>query len=110
MTSKQVQVAPGAIRAHAAKVGAVAVDLAGALEAASYLAHADDGYGTLVRPYAAMILTDLHDSITEALTTLDELTGAMPGKLRTAADAFENRDGSFAGDIAARAAEIAGRV
>lgn len=95
-----------AIRLHAGAVGGVADGLAKALEAANYLAHADDGYGLLVRPYAVSTLNELHDEITGTLAQLDTLTAQVPGKLRIAADTFESCDTTGAGQLTAAAGEI----
>lgn len=101
-----VKVNLDAIRSQACSVDDVSSGVAKALEAANYLAHADDGYGLLVKPYAVSTLNTLHDEITETLAQLDSLTGAMPGKLRTAADTFETCDTTGAGELTATAAEI----
>ncbi|WP_336083772.1 type VII secretion target [Nocardia sp. SSK8] len=101
-----VNVSTEAIRTHAEAVNGVAAGVAEALQAASYLAHADDGYGLLVKPYAVTTLNDLHDEITSTLTTLNTLAAEMPGKLRTAADGFDTCDTTRAGDIASKTAEI----
>ncbi|MEU4413816.1 type VII secretion target [Nocardia salmonicida] len=101
-----VNVNLNAIRAQACSVDGVSGGVAEALEAANYLAHADDGYGLLVKPYAVSTLNALHDEITEALAQLDTLTAEMPGKLRTAADTFETCDATRAGDLAGKTAEI----
>ncbi|TCJ95294.1 type VII secretion target [Nocardia alba] len=95
-----------AIRSQACSVDGVSGGVAKALEAANYLAHADDGYGLLVKPYAVITLNALHDDITEALTLLDTLASEMPGKLRTAADTFETCDTTRAGDLSGKTAEI----
>ncbi len=95
-----------AIRSQACSVDVVAGGVAKALEAANYLAHADDGYGMLIKPYAVSTLNSLHDEITETLAQLDTLTAAMPGKLRTAADTFESCDTTRAGDLTGKTAEI----
>ncbi|MCA2208693.1 type VII secretion target [Nocardia rosealba] len=105
-----VNVDPNAIRTHAGSVDGVASGVASALEAASYLAHADDGYGLLVKPYAVITLNTLHDEIVDGLTELDALVAAMPGKLRTAADTFEMCDTTRAGQLKATTAEIEGTV
>ncbi|MFC6012066.1 type VII secretion target [Nocardia lasii] len=99
-----------AIRAQAGSVDGVSNGVAKALEAVNYLAHADDGYGLLVKPYAVITLNSLHDEITTALARLDTVTASMPGKLRTAADTFESCDTTRAGELAAQAAEIDRRV
>ncbi|MFE3543316.1 type VII secretion target [Nocardia sp. NPDC059177] len=95
-----------AIRTHAGTVSSVSAGVGEALEAANYLAHADDGYGLLVKPYAVITLNDLHDEITSALESLDTTTGEMPGKLNTAADTFDTCDTTRAGDISTKTAEI----
>ncbi|WP_194824715.1 type VII secretion target [Nocardia sp. XZ_19_231] len=95
-----------AIRAQACSVDGVSGGVAKALEAANYLAHADDGYGLLVKPYAVSTLNSLHDEITEALAQLETLTAEMPGKLRTAADTFETCDATRAGELTGKTAEI----
>ncbi|MEU4320423.1 type VII secretion target [Nocardia fluminea] len=104
--SSLVNVSLEAIRAQACSVDGVSGGVAQALEAANYLAHADDGYGLLVKPYAVSTLNALHDEITEALAQLDTLTAQMPGKLRTAADTFETCDTTRAGDLSGKTAEI----
>ncbi|MFC4373786.1 type VII secretion target [Nocardia halotolerans] len=103
-----VNVDPQSVRAHACAVDAVSGGVAEALEAANYLAHADDGYGLLVKPYAVSTLNALHDDITGTLAKLDELAAAMPGKLRTVADTFETCDTTRAGQLRSTAAEIDG--
>lgn len=80
------------MRDHAAKVEAAIAGLPMAREAARYLAHADDGYGMLVGPYARSILNPLHDRITERLRVVTEDAEQLPPKLRFAADSFENLD------------------
>ncbi|MFD3702480.1 type VII secretion target [Nocardia sp. NPDC058658] len=97
-----------AIRSQACSVDVVAGGVAKALEAAGYLAHADDGYGLLLKPYAVATLNALHDEITETLARLDAMSAAMPGKLRTAADTFETCDTTRAGELTVVAAEIEG--
>ncbi|MGV9611611.1 type VII secretion target [Nocardia xishanensis] len=87
-----IAVDPGGMRDHAAKVDAVLEGLSMAREAAEYLAHADDGYGTLVGPYARSILNPLHDRITERLRVVTEDAEELPPKLRFAADSFQNLD------------------
>ncbi|MFJ2663194.1 type VII secretion target [Nocardia fluminea] len=104
--SSLVNVSLEAIRSQACSVDGVSGGVAQALEAANYLAHADDGYGLLVKPYAVSTLNALHDEITEALARLDTLTAQMPGKLRTAADTFETCDTTRAGDLSGKTAEI----
>ncbi|MFE1592421.1 type VII secretion target [Nocardia sp. NPDC058705] len=99
-----------AIRSQACSVDGVSGGVAKALEAVNYLAHADDGYGLLVKPYAVITLNSLHDEILETLAQLDTLTAEMPGKLRTAADTFESCDTTRAGDLAGKTAEIDRRV
>ncbi|MEV0030044.1 hypothetical protein [Nocardia sp. NPDC050793] len=83
---------PEGTRAHAKKVEAVLAGLGMALEAASYLAHADDGYGLLVRPYAVSALDPIHDRIVDSLGKLSDEAGTMPQKLRYVADTFEGQD------------------
>ncbi|MGY0499918.1 type VII secretion target [Nocardia sp. FBN12] len=95
-----------AIRSQACSVDVVSSGVGKALEAANYLAHADDGYGLLIKPYAVSTLNSLHDEITATLAQLDTLAAAMPGKLRTAADTFELCDTTRAGDLTGKAAEI----
>lgn len=101
-----VNVNPEAIRSQACSVDGVSGGVAKALEAASYLAHADDGYGLLIKPYAVSTLNALHDDITATLAQLDTLTAEMPGKLRTAADTFETCDTTRAGELSGKTAEI----
>ncbi|MFD3594205.1 type VII secretion target [Nocardia sp. NPDC058640] len=99
-----------AIRSQACSVDEVARGVATALEAADYLAHADDGYGLLLKPYAVATLNALHDEITETLALLDSSTAQMPEKLRTAADTFESCDTTRAGELKVVAAEIDSRA
>ncbi|MFB7874839.1 type VII secretion target [Nocardia sp. NPDC056064] len=101
-----VNVSVDAIRTHAATVDGVASGVAEAVQAASYLARADDGYGVLPKPLVWMLLDDLHDQVLSAMEQLGTLTAEMPGKLRTAADTFESCDTTRAGDITTKTTEI----
>lgn len=99
MAATTIQVDPDGTRTHADKVEQLASGLAEALEAAAYLSHADDGYGLLVRPYASSLLGPKHDAIVEGLRTCDRVLSALPGKLRLAADTFEELDEIRKGEL-----------
>lgn len=99
MAATAIQVDPDGTRAHADAVEELATGLTEALEAASWLAHADDGYGLLVRPYASSILGPEHDAIVDGLRGCDQVLSAMPGKLRQAADTFEDLDQARQGEL-----------
>ncbi|WP_280262131.1 type VII secretion target [Nocardia wallacei] len=87
-----LNVDPEQVRDHSGKVAGQVDGLNKALEAATYLAHVDDGYGALVQPYATSILTRLHDRIVDGLQRVSEQAGTMPAKLNQAADAFERQE------------------
>ncbi|WP_040796240.1 type VII secretion target [Nocardia higoensis] len=99
MAATTIRVDPEGTRAHADAVEKLATGLAEVLEAASWLAHADDGYGLLVRPYASSILGPKHDTIVDGLRTSEQALSAMPGKLRQAADTFEDVDEARKGEL-----------
>lgn len=99
MAATVIRVDPDGTRAHASEVEELASGLAEALQAAAYLSHADDGYGLLVRPYASSLLGPKHDAIVAGLRTCDQVLAAMPGKLRQAADTFEELDDARQGEL-----------
>jgi len=106
LAATSIQVDPEGTRAHADAVEQLASGLTKALEAASWLAHADDGYGLLVRPYATSVLGPKHDAIVDGLRATEEVVSAMPGKLRRAADTFDELEAARRAELEAERARL----
>ncbi|MEV6323828.1 hypothetical protein AB0M45_21930 [Nocardia sp. NPDC051787] len=90
-----ISVDPGEVREHATKVQDLMKLLTHSLEAATYLGAADDGYGEIPRPWVKLVLDDNHRNTIEVIRKLAEDVAVLPGKLRTVATTFEDRDGAF---------------
>ncbi|MBF6210405.1 hypothetical protein IU433_01220 [Nocardia puris] len=108
MAMAEVNVDPERAREHAKRVETISEGLAQALEAAAYLAQADDGYGLLVRPYAQSILNPKHEDIVAGLRHYSAAVAALPQKLRQAADVFEEQDAARKGALDKQRAQIGG--
>ncbi|MFD4353116.1 hypothetical protein ACFWPX_11195 [Nocardia sp. NPDC058518] len=98
---------PDEVRAHAAKMTDLMSKMTLALEAATYLSSADDGFGTIPRPFVKMIYDDIHTVTVAAIRTLAESVAVLPGNLRTVASTVEDMDGKFSKSLADLEAEIA---
>lgn len=91
-----LQVDPESLRKHADSVQSLMARTTAALEAASYIAAADDAYGAIPRPIVDWILSDNHASTVAAIRKVAEKAAGVPGKLNADADSFEGTDGTFA--------------
>ncbi|WP_327149706.1 type VII secretion target [Nocardia sp. NBC_01329] len=91
-----VSVDPEEVRNHAGNVQALMGSLDKSLEAANYLASADDGYGAWLQPLMAWLFEDNHQSIVELIRAAGERAAQVPEKLKATATSFEDADGSFA--------------
>lgn len=98
MTDKpdSVSVDPEEVRKHADRVEALMGGLGQCLEAANYLAAADDGYGAWLQPLMAWLFEDNHQSNIELIRAVAERAAQVPEKLKATATSFEDADGSFA--------------
>ncbi|MEV0250670.1 type VII secretion target [Nocardia sp. NPDC050712] len=95
MGNEALSVDPDEVRAHAENLKSVIQDLDTALEAATYLGNADDGYGKIPRPVVSWLLDDNFEATVAAIRTVAENVAALPDKLETVATTFEDKDGSF---------------
>ena len=90
-----LQVDPESLRQHATSVQQLMARTTSVLEAATYLAGADDGYGAIPRPIAAWLMSDNHADAVAAIRKLAEQVAAVPDKLTADADSFENTDNAL---------------
>ncbi|MEU4315704.1 type VII secretion target [Nocardia sp. NPDC024068] len=90
-----VSVDPDEVRNHANNVKALMGSLDQCLEAANYLASADDGYGDWLRPVFTWLFDDNHQSTVEVIRAAGERTAQVPEKLKATATSFEDADGSL---------------
>lgn len=87
-----LNVDPDQLRAHANKLSGFADRTATALDAASYIAAADDGFGAIPRPIVSWLFADNHTATVDAIRQLAERSAAVPGMLNADADSFQNTD------------------
>ncbi|MGW6724490.1 hypothetical protein ACWF9G_01170 [Nocardia sp. NPDC055029] len=97
---------PDEVRAHAAKMTNLMSKMTEALQAATYLGSADDGFGAIPRPFIGMIFDDNQDTTIAAIRKLAESVSVLPGKLQTVASTVEDVDGKFNKSLADLTAEI----
>lgn len=90
-----LQVDPESLRRHARSVAQLMTRTTAALEAATYIAAADDAYGAIPRPVVDWLLSDNHSSTVEAIRKMAEKVAEIPGKLTADADSFEIADGAL---------------
>lgn len=98
---------PDEVRAHAAKMTNLMTKMTLALEAATYLGSADDGFGLIPRPFVKWIYDDDHSATIAAIRKLAESVSVLPGKLQTVATTVEDLDGKFSKSLTDLEAEIA---
>ncbi|MEV0031049.1 type VII secretion target [Nocardia sp. NPDC050793] len=91
-----VSVDPQEVRTHADKLEVLMGSVDECLEAATYLASADDGYGNMLRSLMTWIFEDNHRTTIEVIRKAGESTAQLPENLKTVATTFEDADGSFA--------------
>lgn len=91
-----VSVDPEEVRNHADRVEALMGSLDRCLQAANYLASADDGYGAWLQPLMTRLFEDNHRSNVELIRAVAERAAQVPEKLKATATSFEDADGSFA--------------
>ncbi|TLF72843.1 type VII secretion target [Nocardia cyriacigeorgica] len=91
-----VSVDPDEVRNHADKVEALVGSADKCLEAATYLASADDGYGDMLRSLMTWIFEDNHRSTIEVIRKVGESVAQQPEKLKAVATAFEDQDAAIA--------------
>ena len=87
-----LNVDPDQLRAHANKLTGLADRTATALEAASYIAAADDGFGAIPRPIVSWLFADNQTATVDAIRTLADRFAAVPGLINADADSFQNMD------------------
>lgn len=97
---------PDEVRAHAAKMTNLMSKMTAALQAATYLGAADDGFGAIPRPFVEWIYDDDHETAIAAIRKLAESVSVLPGKLETVAATVEDTDGKFGSSLAGLKAEI----
>ncbi|MEU1983993.1 type VII secretion target [Nocardia sp. NPDC019395] len=90
-----LNVDPESLRKHATSIQQLMTRTTAALEAASYIAAADDAYGAIPRPVVDWLLSDNHSSTVEVIRKLAEKVAEVPGKLNADADSFEGADGAL---------------
>lgn len=96
--SDRFNVDPEQLRTHAGNLDRIADSFADVLGASAHIAQDDTAYGLLCQ-WIPPILEERHqeqDDITELLKTN---LGKVASALRDAADAYEEADGSAAGDM-----------
>lgn len=96
MPDEQLNVDPEALRTHAVSVQRLMDRTTEVLEAATYIAAADDGYGAIPRPWILLLLEDNHNGAVAAIRKLAEEVATVPGKLIANADSFEGKDNDLA--------------
>lgn len=92
MTQPNLAVQPDDLRRHARSVEGLAERARSALQAAEYLAAADDGFGMYPRPLVKMLLDDNHQGAVDAIRKITAELSAVPGKLESNAASFEGAD------------------
>ncbi|TLG08679.1 hypothetical protein FEK35_17145 [Nocardia cyriacigeorgica] len=92
MTQPNLAVQPDDLRSHARSVAGLAERARSALQAAEYLAAADDGFGMYPRPLVKMLLDDNHRGAVDAIRKITAELSAVPGKLESNAASFEGAD------------------
>lgn len=85
-------VEPDALCTHAGEVDGLAGSLSEAVDAAAYLARANDGYGLLNRPFVEILLTAIHDATAAELKRTHDGMAVLPGKVQKCADVFGDQD------------------
>ncbi|MCP2315547.1 hypothetical protein ACFYT3_01715 [Nocardia amikacinitolerans] len=78
-----------------------------ALEAATYLGSADDGFGAIPRPFVQWIYDDDHRTTIAAIRKLAESVSVLPGNLQTVATTVEDLDKKFSKSLSDLKTEIA---
>ncbi|MFI1461160.1 type VII secretion target [Nocardia carnea] len=87
-----LNVDPDQLRTHANKLSGLADRTATALEAAAYIAAADDGFGAIPRPIVSWLFADNHTATVDAIRKLADRLAAVPGMMNADADSFQNMD------------------
>ncbi|MBW4720840.1 type VII secretion target [Saccharothrix obliqua] len=82
---------PGDLRAHAAKLNALADRLGEAVRAARAVSMADDAYGQLCQ-FLPALMRDLEDLASDALTAGAKGMADTATKVRNTADEYERRE------------------
>ncbi|NEW42590.1 hypothetical protein GV794_24775 [Nocardia cyriacigeorgica] len=95
MTQPNLAVEPDDLRRHARSVAGLAERTRTALQAAEYLAAADDGFGMYPRPFVKMLLDDNHQGAVDAIRRVTSELAGVPGKLQSNADSFEAADNAL---------------
>ncbi|MEU2254412.1 hypothetical protein ABZ540_14720 [Nocardia xishanensis] len=98
---------PDEVRNHAGKVKQLMESLTTCLEAASYLGAADDGFGSIPRPFVNMVLDDSHRNAIEVLRKLGDDVAQLPDKLKIVAETFDDKDAAFGKSLGELREEIA---
>ncbi|MET9210876.1 MULTISPECIES: hypothetical protein [unclassified Nocardia] len=98
---------PDEVRAHAAKMTNLMSKMTAALQAATYLGSADDGFGEIPRPFVEWIYDDDNETAIAAIRKLAESVSVLPGKLETVASTVEDVDGKFRASLDGLKAGIA---
>lgn len=96
MSDDKLEIDPAALRQHADTVQRLSARTVTALEAAAYIANADDGFGAIPRPLIKWLLEEGHNGTVQSLRVLADQVGAVPGKLGANADSFEGKDNDLA--------------
>lgn len=95
-----LNVDPDQLRAHANKLRDFADRTATALEAAAYIAAADDGFGAIPRPIVSWLFADNHAATVDAIRQLADRFAAAPGRMEADADSFQDMDDALAKALA----------
>ncbi|MFE3445553.1 type VII secretion target [Nocardia sp. NPDC059180] len=92
MTQPNLAVEPDDLRRHARSVAGLVERTQTALQAAEYLAAADDGFGMYPRPLVKLLLDDNHQGAVDAIRKVTTELSGVPAKLETNAASFESAD------------------
>jgi hypothetical protein len=107
MTQPNLAVQPDDLRRHARTIAGLSERTDLALQAATYIAAADDGFGAFPRPFVKMLLDDNHQGAVDAIAKLTREIDTVPGKLQANANAFEDGDKALGTSISTHGAPIA---
>ncbi|MFC9895443.1 type VII secretion target [Nocardia sp. NPDC127579] len=102
-----LSVDPAEVTAHAKNVQTLMESLTLSLEAATYLGNCDDGFGAIPRPFVKMIFEEKQTNTISAISKLSEAVSALPGKLKTVAETFNEKDADFSKALTALQEQIA---
>ncbi|WP_328410644.1 type VII secretion target [Nocardia sp. NBC_00403] len=94
-----ISIDPDEVRSHAEKVKTLLESMTSALEAASYIGAADDGFGSIPRPFVKMVIDDNQQGAVEAIRKLAGEVAELPDKLATVASTVEDYDKAFKRDL-----------